>query len=65
VRFSTPTAIELWNRYGAAYGDTIAGFYIPMEVDNDNFATTQAQTASSRPSAPCATPCMASAGASR
>ena len=28
---------ELWDRYGTAYGDTIAGFYITMEVDNINY----------------------------
>ncbi len=31
-------AAELWNRYGADYADVIAGFYLTMEVDNDNFA---------------------------
>lgn len=28
---------ELWQRYGGDYGDTIAGFYIWMEVDNVHF----------------------------
>lgn len=28
---------ELWSRYGSEYGDTIAGFYITMEVDNVNY----------------------------
>lgn len=28
---------ELWQRYGDNYGDTIAGFYIWMEVDNVHF----------------------------
>lgn len=28
---------ELWQRYGGNYGDTIAGFYIWMEVDNVHF----------------------------
>jgi hypothetical protein len=28
---------ELWQQYGNTYGNTIAGFYLPMEVDNVNF----------------------------
>lgn len=28
---------ELWRLYGNDYGETIAGFYLPMEVDNVHF----------------------------
>jgi hypothetical protein len=44
VEYSLANAQELWNLYGAKYGNTIAGFYIPMEVDNDNFSTDTQQT---------------------
>jgi len=37
---SKQIAQELWDLYGLAYGDTIAGFYMTMEVDNVNFQTT-------------------------
>jgi len=32
---SKNVAQELWNRYGAQYGSTIAGFYLTMEMDNE------------------------------
>lgn len=28
---------ELWRQYGGSYGDVIAGFYLPLEVDNVHF----------------------------
>ena len=40
---SKTIAQELWSRYGATYGTTIAGFYMTMEVDNVNFQTTVLQ----------------------
>ena len=40
---SKAAARELWTRYGAQYGSTIAGFYLTMEMDNVNFRTTTAQ----------------------
>jgi hypothetical protein len=40
---SQQIAQELWNRYGAQYGNTIAGFYLTMEMDNVNFQTTTTQ----------------------
>ncbi len=40
---SRQVADELWSRYGSLYSDTIAGFYLTMEVDNDNFKTIELQ----------------------
>jgi hypothetical protein len=40
---SKNAAQELWNRYGAQYGSTIAGFYLTMEMDNVNFPTQTTQ----------------------
>jgi len=40
---SQQVAQELWNRYGAQYDSTIAGFYLTMEMDNVNFQTTTTQ----------------------
>jgi hypothetical protein len=39
AEFATSRAVadELWGRYGAEYGDSIAGFYLTMEVDNNHF----------------------------
>ncbi|HAR62119.1 MAG: hypothetical protein DKM50_08170 [Candidatus Margulisiibacteriota bacterium] len=37
---SKQIAQELWKLFGANYGDTIAGFYLPMEVNNLNFDST-------------------------
>jgi hypothetical protein len=37
--YSKQIAQELWNRYGGAFGNTIAGFYMTMEMDNLNFQT--------------------------
>lgn len=39
VSLNKKVARELWQRYGGNYGDTIAGFYIWMEVDNLHFQT--------------------------
>lgn len=41
---SNQVAQELWNRHGGQYGGTIAGFYMPMEVDNVTFSASGAQT---------------------
>jgi len=41
--YSKQIAQELWNRYGGQYGNTIAGFYLTMEMDNVNFTTTTTQ----------------------
>jgi len=35
-------AIDLYNCYKKDFSGAIAGFYIPMEVDNDNFAAAEA-----------------------
>lgn len=35
---------ELWCRYGPAYTDTIAGFYLPLEVDNVHFKNKERQS---------------------
>lgn len=43
VSLSKAIAQELWSRYGAKYGDTIAGFYLPMEVDNVHFQNKEKQ----------------------
>ncbi|VBB09489.1 Hypothetical protein LUCI_4784 [Lucifera butyrica] len=34
---------ELWQRYGKTYANTIAGFYLPMEVDNIHFQNREKQ----------------------
>ena len=36
---SRAVAKELWDLYGGDYADTIAGFYLTMEVDNNNFCS--------------------------
>jgi hypothetical protein len=36
-------ALELWKLYGNQYGDTIAGFYMTLEMDNVNFLSNEAQ----------------------
>jgi hypothetical protein len=36
-------AAELWSSYGAAYGGTIAGFYLPFEMDNNHFCGNAAE----------------------
>ncbi|MCX7748890.1 MAG: DUF4434 domain-containing protein [Clostridia bacterium] len=40
---SKEIAYELWSRYGGLYKETIAGFYITMEIDNVNFMTSASQ----------------------
>jgi len=40
---SKNVAQELWNLYGGQYGNTIAGFYMTMEMDNVNFQTATTQ----------------------
>jgi hypothetical protein len=37
VSLSKIVVHELWQQYGEDYADTIAGFYIPLEIDNVNF----------------------------
>lgn len=36
-------AEDLWRLYGPSYSATIAGFYLPLEVDNVNFMSTESQ----------------------
>lgn len=36
-------ALELWKLYGSRYSDVIAGFYIPLEMDNYNFTSCKVQ----------------------
>ena len=41
---SQQIALDLWRKYGGTFGNVIEGFYLTMEVDNDNFATILSQT---------------------
>ncbi len=41
--FNISMALELWKLYGSRYGDTIAGFYMPLEMDNVNFISKKTQ----------------------
>jgi hypothetical protein len=43
VDLNTKVAQELWQRYGGHYDDTIAGFYIWLEVDNVHFQNSERQ----------------------
>ncbi|MBP2637058.1 MAG: fibronectin [Firmicutes bacterium] len=43
VGLNKQVAQELWQRYGGSYGDTIAGFYIWLEVDNVHFQNKERQ----------------------
>lgn len=43
VSLSKNIVQELWRQYGNAYANTIAGFYLPMEVDNVNFRDMEKQ----------------------
>lgn len=40
---SIKVADELWGLYGNSYKNTIAGFYLTTEMDNDNFADLKSQ----------------------
>lgn len=40
---SVQIADDLWRLYGNDFGGTIAGFYLPMEMDNYNFPTFESQ----------------------
>jgi hypothetical protein len=41
--FNISMALEIWKLYGSRYSDTIAGFYMPLEMDNVNFLSKKAQ----------------------
>jgi hypothetical protein len=43
VSLSKSIVQELWRQYGDTYANTIAGFYLPMEVDNLNFQDEEKQ----------------------
>ena len=39
TELAVSVAAELWQLYGGAHASAIAGFYLPLEVDNVNFAS--------------------------
>lgn len=43
VSLNKSIAQELWRQYGETYTNTIAGFYLPMEVDNVHFQDKEKQ----------------------